>query len=527
MPICPALTRRNAILILLGALIQTTTLIQATTSTATVLTLPSIGPASASPLELALEFPATSIVEHAPGWTLFKDLYMSNGTFFILTDTPSDFPEVRKMVSNPLYAMNTPENIRMREPTPWNMDFLPLVEAQGRWGDDVHHGQPNRVLSIDGNTVLVNEPTQFLRHYFHFVAELFFGVQAFWHGAFSSPSPDGDLEYSLGLHPAPPLISRVIFAHANPDGWRDSPGFNEYFLRAAFPGTTIEVQEDWTNRINITSGGEGAWHFPLLLLTDRSASFRGDICGSQTQRIAAEAVAAMHTKKQLVGVRVGGWWEPVRSAVLRFAGADLRLPDNSEQIVLNSDMEEGASQLPMPAKIVITYISRQSAWNRKLTQENHEELVKELQELKKRKGDKWEVNIFEAEKLSKDEQLQVVARTTVLLGIHGNSLTHLLFMQPTRISTVIEIFYPGGFAHDYQWTASALGMKHFAVWNNTYVVAFSVSSRLSVVLRRYRTEGLGEGKPPVNYPDGFQTNRIPVHAPTIAKLIEDRVEGRV
>jgi hypothetical protein len=31
-------------------------------------------------------------------------------------------------------------------------------------------------------------------------------------------------------------------------------------------------------------------------------------------------------------------------------------------------------------------------------------------------------------------------------------------MQPTRISTVIEMFYPQGFAHDYQWTTRALGM---------------------------------------------------------------------
>jgi hypothetical protein len=34
-------------------------------------------------------------------------------------------------------------------------------------------------------------------------------------------------------------------------------------------------------------------------------------------------------------------------------------------------------------------------------------------------------------------------------------------MQPTRISTVIEIFYPQGFAHDYQWTTHALGMRHW------------------------------------------------------------------
>ena len=51
-------------------------------------------------------------------------------------------------------------------------------------------------------------------------------------------------------------------------------------------------------------------------------------------------------------------------------------------------------------------------------------------------------------------------------------------MSPTPISTVIELFYPTGFAHDYEWTARALGHKHFAVWNDTYVCGvLSIRSR--------------------------------------------------
>jgi hypothetical protein len=34
-------------------------------------------------------------------------------------------------------------------------------------------------------------------------------------------------------------------------------------------------------------------------------------------------------------------------------------------------------------------------------------------------------------------------------------------------------------------------------------------------------------KPRVDYPEGFQGNEITVHGPTIAKLIEDRVAGKV
>ncbi|KAJ7761546.1 hypothetical protein DFH07DRAFT_421165 [Mycena maculata] len=488
--------------------IRTTTVFEIATTT--VAAQPSSGPTLLSPVDLALELPETSIVHHAPGWTLFSNLYMSNDTFYIVSNTPSDYPEIRLMTSTPLEAINNPENIAAREPTRYSMAFLTPFEAQRRWGEDVRSGRKNRVLSVDGNTVLVNEPRQFLRHFYHLVAELFFGVQAFWHGAFSASSSDPDREYMLGPHPAPPPIHRVIFARSNADGWRDGPGFNAYFMRAAFPGTTVEVQEDWEDRVTTTSSGSRAWHFPLLLLTDRSASHRGPICGSQTQRIAAEAVEAMRSKDQLVGARVGGWWEPVRSAVLRFAGADLAPPDNNEQVVLSGDVAKGDQKLPMPSKIVITYISRQSAGNRKLTSESHAGLVSALEELVKRKGPSWELNVMEAERMTKDEQLQVIARTTILLGVHGNGLTHLVMMHPTRISTVIEIFYPQGFAHDYQWTTHALGMKHFAVWNDTY-----------------RTEGIGEGKPNVDYPDGFQKDYIPAHGPAITQLIEERVEGRL
>ncbi|KAJ7212041.1 hypothetical protein GGX14DRAFT_621446 [Mycena pura] len=550
MPVRQTLSRRDAILLLLGAVFMhlftiffphestlqeivlepprepfpadlppperkvhhttTTTLRIVQTATTTAVVQPSAGPSSLSPLDFASELLSTSIEAHAPGWTLFRNLYMANDTFFIVTDLPSDFPEIRLMTSTPLAAVNSLENIAMREPTKYSMDFLTSAEARHRWGGDVHRGQKNRVLSVDGNTVLVNEPSQFLRHYYHLVAELLFGIQAFWHGAFSEKSSDHDLEYLLGPHPAPPPIDRVIFARSNADGWRDDPGFNRYFVRAAFPATTIEVQEDWEDRVVITRSGDRAWHFPLLLLMDRSASHRGVVCGSQTQRIAAEAFEAMRSKGQLVGIRVGGWWEPVRNAVLRFAGADMSPPDNTEQVVMSGDVDEGDPKLPMPSQIVITYISRQSAGKRKLTPESHSGLVKALEELVDRKGAGWELNIIEAEKLSKDEQIKIAARTTVLLGVHGNGLTHLVLMQPTRISTVIEIFYPQGFAHDYQWPTRALGMKHFAVWDDTF-----------------RTEGVGEGKPDVAYPDAFQSDSIPAHGSTIAKLIEDRVEMRI
>ncbi|KAK0438506.1 uncharacterized protein EV420DRAFT_1209337 [Desarmillaria tabescens] len=398
--------------------------------------------------------PHTSIVHHAPGWTLFRNLYMSDGTLFILSNNRS-FPDIRMMTSTGFPAENTRENIAMREPTRHHMDIITPEWAKRRWGE--------RVLSVEGNTLLVNEPSQFLRHYYHLCAELFFGVQAFWHGAHSQPTSESEGE--VLTHPAPPPLDRVIFAHATTDGWRDGPGFNGFFLRAAYPSLTVETWDDWEDRISATAGSTGAWRFPLVLLTDRSAAHRGPICGSQTQRIASEAWDYMRRHGLLMGIRVGGWWEPVRAAVLKFAGAPVS--------------RSGIREKPMPERVVITYISRQGGHRRKLIEEDHDGMVEALEELVQRKNTRrdeveWELNVLQAEGMTKDMQLSVIARTTFLLGVHGNGLTHLLFMPPTKLSAVIEIFYPGGFAHDYHWTARALGMSHFAVWNDTCVLFYFV-----------------------------------------------------
>ena len=56
-----------------------------------------------------------------------------------------------------------------------------------------------------------------------------------------------------------------------------------------------------------------------------------------------------------------------------------------------------------------------------------------------------------------------------MMGVHGNGLTALLWMRPTPRSTVMEFFFPGGFAHDYEYTTRALGMVHYGFWNDKCV----------------------------------------------------------
>jgi hypothetical protein len=192
----------------------------------------------------------------------------------------------------------------------------------------------------------------------------------------------------------------------------------------------------------------------------------------------------------------------VRRNVLRFAGVSGHIMDIGKRAFKRTS--HGSARTGGVDEVVVTYISRQAV-KRHLITEDHEGLEDALTELCERRG--WELNVVAMERISKEEQLALAARTTFLVGVHGNGLTHLIMMPITPISTVIELFYPEGFAHDYEWTTRSLGMKHFAVWNDS--AAAYPDSKV---------------KWP-NYPEGFQGEQIPVHGPFVAKLIEDRADG--
>jgi len=249
---------------------------------------------------------------------------------------------------------------------------------------------------------------------------------------------------SFNLQPQsfkPPPFSRVIFLHASADEWRDKHGFNSFFLRAAFPSIDVETSEDWNDRVASTSynhslkpfdngrvPAERAWHFPVALLSDRSAAFRGEACGSKTQRIAAESWELM---VQRGGIDLfGGWWSGVRESVLRFAGITAPKgldiggspPDRYPKV--KSDVQ---SLLPLPTQNVITYINRQGV-RRHLIPEHHDDLVFALEQMVKRKqeaGKDWILNIVQPELLTKEDQFQLASESTV----SRNASSHRPFIR--------------------------------------------------------------------------------------------------
>ncbi|WWD07339.1 hypothetical protein V865_005437 [Kwoniella europaea PYCC6329] len=430
----------------------------------------------------------TDLKAHAPGWTIMERLYIYNGSFYAVTDDPAQWPELRMMTSTGLPANSDPGNSEAREPKGDEIIFISPFEAMKLWGP--------RVWKMDGMTFLFNDG-QFIDHYYHFAAELMLGA---WR-AYASY----DQHITANGETSLPPPQRVWFLHQNVTEWRDKPKFNPLLMYSLFPSISILYPEDWADMKNqTTSSVPKAFVLERALLADRSAAFRGEWTGPTARTVAS----ALH-----VGQASKWWWEPIRRQVLRYSGL-------SEPIISRNLEGHGAidpiSLMGPGVDVVeplapegnytpvITYISRQSS-RRRLTKESHEELVKALEERSKKLG--WELVIVEAEKMSKEEQFALAGRTTIMLGVHGNGLTHLLWMPATPRSAVIEMFFKGGFARDYQWTAHALGLKHFAVQHD---VSFT-----------------SPNLPKVDYPEGFQGTSITVDGKVVADLIEDRLAGRV
>ncbi|KZO92606.1 hypothetical protein CALVIDRAFT_504210 [Calocera viscosa TUFC12733] len=426
----------------------------------------------------------STLLQHAPGWTMLTNLYLSNGTFFIVSDNggfdEGYWPQRRYMIATGLPGDH--DNGHLREPTDREMQILTTDDARKRWGE--------RVWDIEGLSLICTDPDQFLKHYYHVAAELLFATERMLTNFDPNPSPDGRV-----LAPSP---DRIIFPYCNEDGFSDGPRFNQFFLPAMWPSITPMFKPTYDQLADLVRTPYKAYRFPVVLLIDRSAAFRGEATGSTARTPAGPWMLGGGEYGTGGEGRNQFWYESARRRVATFAGVPQRVLDMGLR-AMDPQLVEGERDAP-----VITYISRQRS-RRRLVEDDHRRLVAALDEMCKKKG--WVLDVVHAEELSREEQLRRAARTVVMLGVHGNGLTHQLLMPPHPLSTVIEMFYPGGYARDYEWTAGVLGKAYFGIQNDTVVGPPNI--------------------PDFNYPEGFHGNAIPVQAEVVVKVIQDRLEGRI
>lgn len=226
-------------------------------------------------------------------------------------------------------------------------------------------------------------------HSFSFAAELLFGLWRTYSTLDEHIKSDG-----VSRLPAP---RRLMFTHTESDKWRDYSKMNTFLCKSVFPSMAYEFQSEFQDR---TDAGR-PFIYDRVLFADRAAALRGSQF-AQTWRTASEAMA-------LPGSAY--WWSPVRRNLLEFVGVP-------ETTLHPSDLETP----------VITYVSRQDWGRRMLIKEDHDKLVRELNNLHEQYGYEvsgagqsipaftetaLQVNIVSMDKLSRDEQIRLAARTTV------------------------------------------------------------------------------------------------------------------
>jgi protein O-GlcNAc transferase len=75
------------------------------------------------------------------------------------------------------------------------------------------------------------------------------------------------------------------------------------------------------------------------------------------------------------------------------------------------------------------------------------------------------------EKLNYAQQLQVIRNTDILIGAHGNGLTHSYFLPDNAL--VLEIFPNGAFAMDYQLISELAEHDYYAIEPKEGIISFA------------------------------------------------------
>ncbi|PPQ78266.1 hypothetical protein CVT25_011725 [Psilocybe cyanescens] len=393
------------------------------------------------------------------GLTVLDNLYMRNGTFFVLTSNASKFPSRSDMIAKPLIKA---EGISL-EPTDQDLQFLPLTT-------DVLGG---RAIRIDGVSVIVNDPPSTMNNFYNWWGEILFGS---WRVYSRLAFEEKSTPYNL------PLPTRFILPAVSRGEWRDDAKMTGPLMRTAFSHIPVEQSDYWQDLVEM----ETSVVFERVVLVSREATYRHPDAGRWLKMISGA------TKINVPG----DFWQPIRDTVVRNVLGYIPILNEVGAVV-------GPSVAGPSTKPVVTYISRQDS-ARRLDEKDHEGLIDALRALEQQGI--CEFHVLEMERATLSEQIRLTAKSTILVGVHGTGLTHQLWMAPSPRSTLLEIVWPEATVFDHEIIARNLGHKHYAVWNDSLVTYLEGSNYKGVY-----------------YGENFDSNAIPVYGPTVAEAIKARL----
>ncbi|KAL7277254.1 hypothetical protein ACG7TL_009107 [Trametes sanguinea] len=457
------------------------------------------------------EVPETSVVAHAPGYTVLDNVIAVNGTLFVVANDWTKVPKLGEIASSSLDPTKPP---RVQD---WHiLTKNDAAEMFGPYAAKIHGTSWFALGSAESQDPYT----------------LFSLFRT--HASLSSSAPPTSFTSSAGLHIIAPSLSsdsaptspssipaplRLIFPQIPtfssphiPPGPDEDPkahpppreraytGIHPFLPKTVFPTLGVWYTEDWQDLADM--------HVPFLLervvVADRGAAERGR--AHWARLLSAESARAAELKKRAPGSEgepawaapfVGlsapeEWWTPVRAALLRYFGLSTSTTAGASG---KGSSLWGLSKKQAAPKPVVSYISMDDApadAGARLSHEDHERLVSGLRALE-RDGVLGEVHVLKGNGSVPapewEARMSAIARSTIVMGPYGFHLSDSIFMrspleaehhasspsspnkkpsdapaQPTPAPLLMEFFPQGTFVRDQEYAVRELGIDYIAWW---------------------------------------------------------------
>ncbi|WVQ80732.1 hypothetical protein IAT38_002837 [Cryptococcus sp. DSM 104549] len=400
----------------------------------------------------ATTLPETVWVEGVAGFNYFQNLYLFNGTFIAYTSDPAHLPEASHIMS--AHPSDDGKSYPPAGVDRWRI-IVPGEEDISFFGGVVVR-KPG--ISMFFNDAKGEKSISFLKHYFHFIGEVFLGA---WRALTTAGEYD--------------LPARLMY-RTTPDDWRDRAGLTPWFQQSVMPNTAIEEASVWEDRAK--SGM--IFVYDKITISDRWAAHLKGINPWQFNKMTGD----LHLLDA-----PANWMDPLRLSMKRLV------------------TKSGCSVYRKDPKVpVVLYINRQLT-SRRLLSEDAESLSEEMTKLHEEGVIEW--MDVQMETKSRVEQFCLALRADIIMGVHGNGLSHALWMKPG--SAVLEFMMPGGFARDYATTAELMRHDYYSIHKDT---VFTKDKWL-------KPDGWGMGTVP-----GFHGPAIPLSGKFIAELTRKIAEEK-
>nr|XP_019012033.1 uncharacterized protein I206_02871 [Kwoniella pini CBS 10737]OCF50814.1 hypothetical protein I206_02871 [Kwoniella pini CBS 10737] len=366
-----------------------------------------------------------------PGFYVFDKLWYKSGTFYLFSDHPETItlPKLDAITSG-----HNPFLVRPTSESPHH------IKAKDQ--DSKIRCFPHEIIWLNAGI----PPAAFQRrhiakrfnweyHHYHFLAESLLGGIA-----------SLDLVNQQHTNDINPLGERKRWLFIPYEGdWKDPYGLNEPVVNGLF-GNHLVDSSAWRE---ISSNGDWVG-LEKVVLIDRWASHRYNTKANLWNKMALDVFDSLPSSAIT----------PTQSdtgLTSLFSGYRNNFLDYMEI----QPLQRGKAGMALYEVPNIIYVDRQAS-GRRLVPEAHRDLLLILRDLE-RAGLARTV-VGKLEEMSYEDQIKLFAGADIVIGVHGNGLTHQVWMAPGGI--LIEVFPSGVFLRDYQVVSQVVGHEHVAILDN-------------------------------------------------------------